>query len=71
MGTSIEEQKVLSGADPFDVYNHNNIHKGNKTKHHLKLHIILNIIIKILNNNMGKLLKLRANRAVRSGTCPR
>ena len=33
MGTSIEEQKVLSGADPFDVYNHNNIHKvkWNKT----------------------------------------
>ena len=29
MGTSIEEQKVLSGADPFDVY-HNNIHKVTK-----------------------------------------
>ena len=30
MGTSIEEQKVLSGADPFDVYNRNNIYKVTK-----------------------------------------
>ena len=30
MGTSIEQQKVLSGADPFDVYN-----KHKVTKQHI------------------------------------
>ena len=43
MGTSIEEQKVLSGADPFDVYNHNNIHKDKVTKQNITYLVTYNI----------------------------